>query len=136
MEDLFRFILEYQCLERKRSAQSGQLAPAEGARHEALRRLVTSPPEPDSSVPRRYARVGLSLEATYLRGDRVVPVVLRDLGGGGVALSCSERLTPGEVGVLEVTSPDDSFRGRVLGQIVWFQRNRAGMVFTGTPHLR
>lgn len=80
-----------------------------------LERRFEFPREPATPVgrdhpPRRFFRYYVHLEATFEHGKALTPVVVLDVGGGGLSVAPDPGLERGDVGVVLVANHQRTYR--------------------------
>ncbi len=137
MRDLLEMVFEYRRLLARAEATNGNLSPQTQDRLRALENLFGQEPAESGARPRRHARCDVRRPATLKVGDRVQPVSVVNLGGGGVCVSPAPNLGAGETAVLRVVGEDQRTVYHYPLRANWASRDeqtsQMGMPFVGRP---
>lgn len=138
MSNLLQLVFEYRRLLAKSDAIAGSLRPPASRRLKALEKLFgKEPAQAGSDRARRFARCELRLPATVRVNDRVQPVSLVNLGGGGVCVSPAPNLQAGEIALLRIVAEDQSKVYQYQVRQCWASHtgtaSQMGMPFVGIP---
>tara|TARA_R110002073_G_scaffold208011_2_gene368275 strand:+ start:3660 stop:4124 length:465 start_codon:yes stop_codon:yes gene_type:complete len=139
MRDLLELVFEYRRLLARSEATAGSLKPHNLERLEALEKLFGQEPNSNASYPRRHARCDIRRPATLRVGDRVQPVNLVNLGGGGVCITPAPNVKAGETALLRIVADDQSTVYQYRVRANWSSRSEQdscmGMPFVGIPRV-
>ena len=138
MTDLLELVYEYRRLLARRDLMAGQLTDSLERRLLGLERLFGSDPDDRQHRSRRkHARCEVKLPATIKVGNRVEPVDIVDLGGGGVRVEPAPMLREGERAQIRIVSLDTGRMYVYMVEAKWADRSSArstmGLPFVGTP---
>lgn len=116
-----------------RVAAGMRLSALEAQRLDTLQELMAQDP---GYSRRRHRRLPIETEASVRFGRRTLPVRLRDLSGGGAALSCDVLLPPGTTVQLKINLDGQAqyaFPCRVLRALASGNGCLLGLAFEGIP---
>jgi len=135
---LVQLVFEYRELIARSNSEARPLAPKDRLRLAGLARLFGRDPDDiSSSHRRRYTRCPLRLPATIKIGDRVEPVDIVDIGGGGVRVEPAPVLAPGQRALIRIMSLESGFLFTRAVTAGWSERtplrSTMGLPFVGTP---
>jgi hypothetical protein len=138
MSDLLDLVYEYRRLLARRDVNGGRMSESIERRLLGLERLFGADPDDlGHRSRRRHARCEVRLPATIKIGDRVEPVDVVDIGGGGLRVEPAPMLKPGGRAQIRIVSHDT---GRVYFYQVeakWVARDASrstmGLPFVGAP---
>ena len=137
-EDVLQFVYEYRKLLARRGMLKQQLEPASAERLAALEKLF-APGTDRGPHKRHYARCPVRLRATVKAGGRVQPVVIVNVGGGGLCVSPAPSLHSGERAVVRVFDPRSRSTYHYPVHASWVRDaaddgdSLMGMPFVGAP---
>jgi hypothetical protein len=133
--ELVRYICEYRALRARRDLLQLPLGEGERLRLEALQRLFTAgfAVVPDAQDRRRFTRLDVDIPAVL----GATPVVITNLGGGGLVVAPAPVLRRGELTVVRVV--ENAREYFLPAQALWSQersgRSRLGLCFVGVPSM-
>ena len=138
MADILELVFEYRRLLARRDLMGGAMSADSEERLVGLERLFGSDPDDRlRSSRRRFARCELRVPATIRTGDRVEPVDIVDVGGGGVRVEPAPLLRRGERATIRIVSPERNAMYVYHVEASWSERtaerSTMGLPFVGTP---
>lgn len=133
MDDLIELVFEYRSLLARSGADAGGLTLPARHRLEALQRLLGREPLDDEGASpagplgrRSHARCDIELSGLLrLRGE-LLPVVVLNLGAGGVCVSAPEPLAADQKAALRISSPETSRVYECMAEITWSHEQSGG----------
>jgi len=131
-EDVLQFVYEYRKLLARKGMLNQRLDGASAERLTALEKLFAPGPD-DGPHHRRYARCPVSLRATVKAGGRVQPVLIVNVGGGGLCVSPAPSLRSGERAVVRVFDPTSRSTYHYPVHASWVRSGAQGPSFMGMP---
>lgn len=138
MTDLLELIFEYRRLLARRDLMGGSLSREAEERLLGLERLFGSDPDDRRhSSRRRHARCEMRVPATIKVGNRVEPVDIVDVGGGGVRVEPAPMLRAGEKAHIRIVSLERNAMYVYQVEAKWALRSASrstmGLPFVGAP---
>lgn len=143
MSDLLKAVYDYRNLLSRRDLLRMRLSAEEVARLDALEKLFEWRPEEGgpTSLPlalrRRFARCDVRVPASVKAGSTVQPVVVVNLGGGGVVVEPAPSLKRGELTVLKIRVTSIGREFQFPCQAKWLagglNQSAMGLQFIGVP---
>jgi hypothetical protein len=135
--DLLKTICDYRILVGRSTVLRAALEAAESDHLVALEKVLAAPPLAKGTLPpfphRRHSRTDVSLHATIDVGDRAIPVIVWNIGAGGLMVKHAPSLPAGARTLVTLT---DSVTRRAYlfpARVVWSAAGRMGLAFTGIP---
>ena len=148
MDDLIELVFEYRSLLARSGADASGLTLPARHRLEALHRLLGREPlddgqqvepapsgadlldqggDPPGLLGRRsHARCDVELSGLLRLGGELLPVVVLNLGAGGVCVSAPEPLAADQKAALRISSPETSRVYECVAEVTWSHEQSGG----------
>lgn len=136
--ELLKHICDYQALIGRKVVLRARLDAGEAARLAALEELLAASGvgRSDTQPQRKHERLAVTLQATLDVGDRSAPVLLQNIGGGGVLVTTHGVMPPLHTGDRTLVTVKDSANKRAFlfpARVAWISGGAIGLAFTGIP---
>lgn len=136
MSALLKSICDYQSLLGRRDRLHRPLDESSSRRLHDLEELLAAQPgeeapAPEGSARRRHARVDVAFSATVEVQDRIAPVVIGNISGGGVCVRRAKGLEPGARTVVTVSDARNRRAYLFPAEVAWTDGGLAGLAFVG-----